>query len=345
MPPPPRALLAALALPLAACHHATPPTRPPVALAAPPPAPAPPPVVAPCERVAAAQAALWAAVPPAPEGAESPTGLATCIPSARGAWSLEFDSLRWDTGASSWRGHWSLAHYDEGGRRVAVALTQPGDDRDDDLTPAADNLDVQSPYNSLNRDAAEAFDYDGDGEPELALVLTLGRSEADDPTRGRVWTFRDGAIAAFAPARDVAVTRVEDVDHDGRPDLLTTSPFSTTADAPGSGFTYAIDGPAWVFHSVAGGAFSSTDAVAVGAARAACPTAPGRALRTPTEVACARAWGLPPAAVVAAIARGCRRPVTDGASGDPCTEVDAMRAFAPLDAPTRLAPLPADSRP
>ncbi len=340
MLPPSRALLAAVLAPtLAACHRTTNAPRPTVAVAvaAPPPAtgPAPAPAVDVCERVAEAQRTLRAAIPTPPEGTEIPDDFAACIPTPHGAWSLEFDSLR-VTDSGSWRGHWSVAHYDGAGRRVAIALTQPGDERAEDLTPAADNLDVSPPYSAL-RPNTETFDYDGDGEPELALVLTLGQNEAEDPVRGRVWTFRDGAIAAFAPAINVEVTNIEDVDRDGRPDLLTPIPFSTTAEAPGSGFTYAIDGPMWVFHSLAGGAFSSTDTVAVGAARTACPSAPGRALRTPTEVACARAWSLPIAAVRAAITRGCRRPVS-GASGDPCTEVEAMNTFAPLDAPTHLGP-------
>ena len=331
MPPLTRALiLAALTLPPAACRRRA-LTAHRTAVAATPTA------TDPCERVAAAQRVLLEAVPPPPDDAMLPTELTRCIPTPRGAWSLEFDSIHWDTASSSWRGHWSLAHYDAAHRRVAVALTQPGDRRAEDLTPAAENLEVSSPYSSLVSET-EAFDYDGDGELELALVLALARHEAEDPIRGRIWTFRDGAIDLFAPTRDIDMARVEDVDHDGRPDLLVTAPFNTTAEAEGSGFTYAIDGPAWVFHSVAGGAFSSNDAVAVGAARTACPSAPGRTLRTPTEVACARAWSLPTAAVQAAITRGCRRraPVAD--TGDPCPELDAMRAFAPLDAPTQLGP-------
>ncbi len=338
MPRPLRTLLSA-ALTLAACHRTATPPRP-VAVAsvtAPPSAtePTTPTTVDRCALVAEAQRALWAALPPLPEGEESPNDLATCMATPHGAWSLEFDSLRRED-SGSWRGHWSLAHYDANGRRVAIGLTQPGDERGEDVTPAADNLTVSPPYSSLNADT-ETFDYDGDGEPELGLVLTLGQNEAEDPVRGRVWTFRDGAIALFAPSRDVEVIEVQDVDHDGRPDLLATAPFNAIAEAEGSGFSYAIDGPRWVFHSVAGGAFSSTDAVAVGAARTACPSAPGRALRTPTEVACARAWNLAPAAVEAAITRGCRRRATGVASGEPCTELDAMRVFAPLDPPTHLS--------
>lgn len=285
----------------------------------------------PCAPVAARQRALWAALPRVEEGELVPENFSRCVRTPHGAWSLEVDTLRRDP-QHTWLGHWSLAHYDARGGRVAVALSQPGDAAFEDLTTAPDNLDIDPPYRGLLLEES-AFDYDGDGEPELALTLQHIRHEDSDPARGRVWTFRDGHITLYAPARAVDVARVEDVDADGRPDLRSVAPFARVAVALGSGFSYGVVGPEWVFHSLANGEFSSVDAVAVRAARVACPDAPGSALRTAVEVACARAWGLSPRDVDAAIQRGCP-PVADDADDDPCPERTAMAEFARLSSPT-----------
>lgn len=132
--------------------------------------------------------------------------------------------------------------------------------------------------------------------------------------------------------------RSEDVDHDGRADLIVREPFVTTGEAEQSGFSYDITGPEWVFHSLPDGSFSSTDAVAVAAARSQCPSAPERVLLTERGVACARAWGMTTRNVEAAIRRGCGGRAPAEGSSDACTEVAAMHAFASRDAPTPLAP-------
>lgn len=287
----------------------------------------------PCAPVAARQRALWSTLPRVEEGELVPENFSRCVRTPHGAWSLEVDALRREP-QHMWLGHWSLAHYDARGGRVAVALSQPGDAAFDDLTTAPDNLDIDPPYRGLLVEQA-AFDYDGDGEPELALTLQHIRHEDSSPARGRVWTFRDGHITLYAPARAVDVARVDDVDADGRPDLLSVAPFTRIAVARGSGFSSRVVGPEWVFHSLASGEFSSVDAVAVRAARVACPDAPGPALRTAVEVACARARGLSPRDVDAAIQRGCP-PVADDADDDPCPERTAMAEFARLSSPTPM---------
>jgi hypothetical protein len=70
-----------------------------------------------------------------------------------------------------------------------------------------------------------------------------------------VWTFRDGRISLYGPAEALDVTGAEDIDRDGRADLMVRQPFVTTGVAEGSGFSYDITGPEWVFHSLADGTF------------------------------------------------------------------------------------------
>jgi hypothetical protein len=123
-------------------------------------------------------------VPPG-EAPASPE-FATCIPTPRGAWSLEIESLRWVADEQAWRGHWSLVHADSAGRLVRIALSLPADAAFPDLATAPDNF-LGGAMSALVRDDARAFDYDGDGEPELVLAISLGRHESSDAVaRARV---------------------------------------------------------------------------------------------------------------------------------------------------------------
>ena len=142
------------------------------------------------------------------------------------------------------------------------------------------------------------FDYDHDGIPEVlfatgseAGVITARKLSSPQPGNAVTW-----AVDANKPASGFAFTGIDDVDHDGRPDLRTTGGY------PGP--------PMFVAHSLPDGTFSQTDDVAKAAFAAGCPKTgeelTGLTAQEPPDlmrrVACARARGRSPAEVIAALA-------------------------------------------
>jgi hypothetical protein len=153
-------------------------------------------------------------------------------------------------------------------------------------------------------------DLDGDGREEL--FVWIGRAEYEATPRGEVLvlTARDGAVAPFAPAQvGVPIDEVEDVDGDGRPDLVSCTPYCGVS--PWGASPVPAGGPRNVFRSLPGGAFSSTDPLVLARLRAACPARPERFLpqrpgetgyeEALTAVSCARMWGVATDEIVRAI--------------------------------------------
>ncbi len=126
------------------------------------------------------------------------------------------------------------------------------------------------------------FDWDGDGEDEVVI----GRW-----TSIFVYTFKHGHIVSYAPASHLTVSGADDVDNDGRPDLL-IMPFG---DAPPTTLEF-------VAHSLADGSFTLHDAVAINRAQSMCPSDAPIALDAredvlANEIACALVWGRDPNAL------------------------------------------------
>ena len=128
----------------------------------------------------------------------------------------------------------------------------------------------------LQRSAAHVQllgDYDGDGDQEALLVHEWSEHEGTGGAVSEVWTFASGVASRYAPAAGIDVTRAEDVDGDGKLDLVTAGPYAkVTAWAP-IGFSYPIGPPIFVEHALADGTFSMTDAVAVAFTRRRCAAA------------------------------------------------------------------------
>lgn len=258
-----------------------------------------------------------------------------CIETPRGAWALSLDRLE-RTGELGVTGRWVIAHLSPDGSRETVAPALP-DGHSCDLTAVADNfVDVTADAHLTIRPPI-AYDYDHDGEPELVVVLEGHIHEGGDWRRGRVWTYRQGVVALYPPAADIVVRDTQDIDHDGKPDLLTVGPFAEITEWPGG--PGELIGPQLVAHALPDGRFSLDDQVARTSALRVCPDRPkalvaweragGSAPRldraaTAVHIACARLWGADPPELETRITRECPK----GKDPNQDCDVDALRKLA-----------------
>jgi len=312
-----------------------------------------------CRDLARDNEAALAPVPASAPFATAWRRAATCMVTARAAWGLSIAGTQARDG-EIWA-RWSLRH---------LRLLSDGSPREDPPvappplppTGAADGArDGSAPEPNLEWSEARRvvplaptfFDFDGDGDVEAIVVMqTEELSESGlshTARRGRVWSASGkGVIVPYPPARDIIVEDVRDIDGDGRPDLLTRSPYAGSAVVRcGSEEPYPVVGPLLVAHALGGGTFATGDAVAAAAARRECPAPPPKILRpdaavagaidlvaSARNVACARLWGAPAAPLIAAIASACHP--TPGAVCAPCDEPDLLERWARVPPPLLL---------
>lgn len=226
---------------------------------------------------------------------------AHCVPiETGGAWAALPTHVR-STGPGEYTIDWRVVHVASDGLQ-ASRVEKPfvaGVDRSLDVADLA------------------AFDFDGDGEPELVLHGTSWARDGAATPFARVYTFKKGVVAPYPGAPDAFVA-VEDVDGDGRPDLVGNGPYAAVIASACSGASRRVIGPALAAHSVSDGGFSSGDEAAAAFAKRGCPAPPETILAsgaTATNLACARLWGKSEAEVAAAVARECKG---RGDAGDPC---------------------------
>ena len=251
--------------------------------------------VAPAPHVPCAALSAAADRYPSPESEEDrAAGLpfGTCFPGARGAWQL---------GWSREPRALVVLHEDERGviTERRRALVQDGHQSGTDAPSVP-------PFGWIDEAWAETFDFDGDGEPELFVGIHGIWSNATglELAESALYTFHGGAVVPYPPAARFGIWKLEDRDHDGRPDLLTSSPYARSR-----GGSTPVFSPTLVAHSLPDGTFSTTDEVAAAAARVACPRKPPLAsVRRPApphreeddeRLACARMWGVPVAEIAA----------------------------------------------
>lgn len=289
-----------------------------------------------CDRALATHRAAIAGLPPDAEQYREALGsFGRCLETPRGAWVIGLASAQWVAQPEQQpfvRGRWAVAHV----LRDGAAAQGPGHD-DEWITHSRAELAT-----------AALFDYDGDGEPELVLAVHTNAHESADGWSGEVLTFRDGAIAPYAPAAEIKPEQARDVDGDGRLDLLTRAPYEGNGDDSPSDFTYLMQGPLLLAHSLPDGTFSRDDEVAKRVAREACParvaavfprSAPGSTELAPVAVVCARLWGLAPAAVTRAVTTRCASPEEYG-GGSPrrphCGDTRVLRRWIDARPPLTL---------
>jgi len=273
-----------------------------------PEAPALPPDPAICTQLLAEQRALAAKWP---EPRYVPPVLGRCYATRGGAWLVHFGSVRVAAEGPGVSARLSVLHLSAapgtaGGLRQTSApfVASPFSGKPGaPLLPAGANYAWQVGEYYTNVLAPTLFDYDGDGEAELLFTMDAYVSEGTvSGSVGRVLTYKAGTVRNYTPEPGLVWSNVEDIDHDGRPDLLGAYGTVTVA-----------------AHSLANGSFSSVDAAAQAVARRACP--PDRkavflsvTAETPLpdgygpsgwNGACARLWGASADAVLREIDKHC----------------------------------------
>ncbi len=329
-----------------------PPVEPP-AVESPAPEPPPPP---PCDRLRAEHQAVLEQVGQGAKESLAEFFWCQATPSG-GQWAIVLsdlqpepnpDAIEPDSPTHDVVGDWSIVHLSADGSRASVRPAMPS------LDPSA-RVAAEGEQNYINSsgnlrwiertdsrpdqdepDAPEVpglHDLDGDGEPELFVIATLGRSEDASVAEGRLWTFRDGRVQPYPPTRDIAVEELRDLDRDGRLDLATHGPYRVVVADTVSDFSVLVTGPMLWARALEDGSYSLSDPVALAATRRSCPERPG-VVDSPTDAACARLWGVPEQKVLAELKRRCRKKRWDE---DPCGNIEAARAFASAAPPVSLA--------
>jgi hypothetical protein len=256
---------------------------------------------------------------------------------ARGAWLV---TLEWARPVEAWRGwlavRWALARIDAEGRRAAIA---PGST--EDRAAREDEANFYVELGSYSKASFFAFDYDHDGTVEVIALVSAHLGDGPIRSRGRVWTYRDGAVRLYPRAEGILVEDVRDVDRDGRPDLVTYAGVTGFASGCDGGYEYRATGPELLAHSLGDGSFSLADAIAARAARGVCPARPrlfeGDRLQVPDvakQIACARLWGATAAEVHREIDRTCGS-VKD-VTCEPCSHRQLLDRWAGIDPPLIL---------
>jgi hypothetical protein len=212
-----------------------------------------------------------------------------CHTSSNGAtWGLRVDDVV-DLGADPCKTGWlvRLVHLDVNGAETAVV---PGIS----LNQRAHTYDV-----AIDMKLADVlfFDWDGDGDDEVFVRGIRGTNDIPDEERAQVWSFQTGdagtRIAPYPPSSSFTIIGTQDVDADGRPDLMVTF-FGTGKDGPPTSRRFAA-------HSLADGTFSVKDAAAVIWAEKQCPTDPASSFTaepdasfdgaTADVIVCGEIWG------------------------------------------------------
>ncbi len=156
-------------------------------------------------------------------------------------------------------------------------------------------------------------DWDGDGSDEMLVVDAGHDHEGGSHGSATVWTFASGALARYAPASKIAIDGAEDIDGDGKVNLLTRGPYGSVL---AEGYDWYSVGPVFFAeHVAAGGSLSSNDAASRAFTARKCVTAAEKNER----IVCERMRGKTEAAVLADSKK----------AGDSETWIPALAAIAP----------------
>ncbi len=260
-----------------------------------------------------------------------------------GAWGLGIKDLTEDEVLHGFQARAVAWHVDDKGAKTSFVLPS--------LLKRLGDKSFQSHDNDrVVFDALTTFDFDGDGEEELIVAGHDQTKEGPREPISYIVTVKNGKATAYAPAAGILFFRTEDIDHDGRPDLVTYGPYRAHTGARCNDAPTAFNGPAMLAHSLTDGTFSLTDGVAIGFAKQACDHAGFTVARddqknvddeqTLVNIACARLWGMSASQAVTEVAKNCRVLTGDAACKETalqyCVYPKEMKAWAKVNPPLRL---------
>jgi hypothetical protein len=157
----------------------------------------------------------------------------------------------------------------------------------------------------------EIADVDGDGVKDAIVALTSVGPYGEDPSMVYV-VYRVGekGIEAWKPPRGIAISRVDDVDKDGKIDLEYEMFPLENMGQHGQPISseHALT---FVAHNKGGGAFAFDDDVARARAKQQCPSRPAPPNGAVPEplvkwLPCAKLWGIPDAEITTVMDARCR---------------------------------------
>jgi hypothetical protein len=206
------------------------------------------------------------------------------------------------------------------------------------------------------RPVADTYDFDGDGLAELFVAWEYSAGVTDDfvVTRNLV-TFKQGVIAPYAPADGLPVVGFVDSDGDGRQDLALVYELGKARGCDWQSDGYVPLRLELIAHSLSGGGFSLTDAVARSAfaRRYHCPGPPGRAVvLTPAtkppqdppaidqdNLLCARITGTPKDVIARELEETCRPHSADTRKcRGPCRYLPSVQQYVAFEPPVTFVP-------
>jgi hypothetical protein len=269
-----------------------------------------------------------------------------CFPTPKGAWALELGPIHPTTSVRDGK----LVTERLAGSYHALHLVDAPPRRSEGPPVPF----VVSEWASFMLDQ-QLFDYDGDGEPELLLHIQTTEHTAAGNSSESVFTASGGTVQQYGPAAAFRATLSEDIDSDGRPDLLYTGEEAFRIDGTSdTRHTSMVLEVLFAAHSLPDGQFSARDVASIAYLKTQCPAPPASVVvqafgsvdeeASVKNVHCARAWGVSTADIKAQINRDCVRPTkADRGRKGPktCSNFDMMMTWAEFVPPVSLA----DARP
>ncbi len=206
------------------------------------------------------------------------------------------------------------------------------------------SFDVFPPYLETSLSVTRTFDADGDGEPELLITATRDAPEYT-LLSSSLWTFRNGKVSLYGEGRLPAIVMMDDVDEDGRPDIVTRGPYQGRPTSWFSDIESPWLTPMFLAHALEDGGFAESDLVARSWVKRACRTKPkpikldggpyvpdGNPIAD--QVVCARVWGASEAEAIANVKSVCEAQDSDAAAHAPCP--DDLKQVARIRPPIHL---------
>lgn len=259
----------------------------------------------------------------------------TCVPTPTGAWAVIQSDLKYippkdpedpDPYEAELSGRWTLAYLTPDGHQL---VAKPGGPWRGELSHGT------TEHTTLSLKLLT--DYDHDGVTELLVTSAAwGGGLSDDP-KSEVVTMKNDAIVAYPKTEGINVVKVQDVDHDGLPDLWTHAPFEEES-SDGNGRRF-LRGPRLLLHAQADGTFAYDHALGIAALRRGCPTAPRKVLEeddgeaTLLNTACARFYAVPTKQLIVEL----KRKKTEASDTEGPHWLEISRKWAALDAPIHLS--------